>query len=189
MRRLSSGFAALAIVLATACSAERRSPVIDADAACFGTRVLSFRDLAAEVIIPPGESCEEGSFRIVFTRGTDTLQILNEVRLGTVGFLGTADVNGDGRGEFFIATRSLDAMGRGVLYAYSEGPDSIGRFGIAPMTTEQLQGYGGGDRFGFGGGDQLVRAYPLGAPTDTAWWGYSHGEQRWSRIERPAWVR
>jgi len=186
MRR--SGIAALALFLTAACSTEQRVPKT-ADAACFGTRVLSFRDLVAEVIIPSGESCDQGTFQIVFTRGADTLQALSEVRLGTVGFIGTADVDGDGRGEFFVATRSIDEMRRGVLYAYSEGPDGIGRFSIAPLTTEQLEGYGGGDRFGFGGGDQLVRAFPIGAPADTAWWGYSHGERQWARIDRPAWVR
>lgn len=171
-----------------ACSTERRAPAT-ADADCFGTRVLSFQDLSAEVLIPSGESCESGSFQIVFTRGTDTLQRLTERRLGTVGFIGTADLDGDGRGEFFVATRSVDAKARGVLYVYTEGADSIGRFQLAPMTNEQLRGYGGADRYGFGGANQLVRGFPLEARGDTAWFAYAHAELRWNRIERPAWLR
>jgi len=33
-----------------------------------------------------------------------------------------------------------------------------------------------------------VRAFPRAAG-DTAWFGYSHGESKWSTITRPAWVR
>jgi hypothetical protein len=180
-----------AIVLA-ACGGEPSADAIAnavADPACFGTRVLSFRDVSAEVVIPVGESCESGSFQIVFTRGGDTLQTLTETRVGTVGFIGTADVDGDGRGEFFVATQGADAEARGQLFAYTEGPDGIGRFPLAELTAEQQEGYVGGDRYGFGGANQLVRGFPLGAGADTAWFGYSHGERRWDRIDRPDWLR
>jgi hypothetical protein len=51
-----------------------------------------------------------------------------------------------------------------------------------------MVGYAGHDRFGFGGADQLVRAFPrVGA--DTAWFAYAAAERRWRAISRPNWVR
>lgn len=180
--------AVLAVVVA-GCSAEKRTPA-SLDPACFGTRVLSFRDLTAEVLIPPGEVCEGGTFRIVFTRGTDTLTSLTAERDGTVGFLGTSDVDGDGRGEFFVATQSIDEARRGVLYGYTESDVGVvAAFPLADLDSTQRAGYRGGDRFGFGGSDQLVRAFPTGTAGDTSWFGYSNGERRWRAIERPSWVR
>lgn len=179
--------APLALLVLAGCAAEQHPPR-PADAACFGARVLSFQDLAAEVVIPAGETCDRGTFTLVFTRGTDTLASLSEARDGTVGFIGTADVNGDGRGEFFVATRSTDSTSRGVLFAYTEATGGIARLPLAPLDSAQLAGYAGYDRFGFGGADLLVRAFPR-AVGDTAWFGYSHGVQRWSPIDRPAWVR
>lgn len=179
---------ALAVLLSAACATER-SPSASSDLTCFGTRILSYRDLVAEVLIPSGESCERGTFQMVFTRGADTLQVLTETRSGTVGLIGTADVDGDGRGEFFVTTQSSDSSARGTLYAYTDGAAGIARLTIEPLSAEQLTAYAGGDRFGFGGADQLVRAYPVGSAGDTAWFGYSHGERRWNRIDRPDWVR
>lgn len=178
----------IAVLLLVACASEPKA-IATADPACFGNRVLSFQDVFAEVMIPSGESCDRGSFRVVFTRGADTIATLEETREGTVGFIGTSDVDGDGRGEFFVATRSTAAEARGVLYAYSDTPGGITRFTIAPLSAEQLEGYAGQDRFGFGGGDQLVRAFPVGAAGDTAWFGYSHGESTWRKVDRPSWVR
>lgn len=185
MRRLSL---ALALLLLAACTAERSAPAT-ADQGCFGTRILSYRDLVAEVVIPSGESCESGTFQMVFTRGVDTLQVLTETRVGTVGLIGTADVDGDGRGEFFVTTQATDSTARGTIYAYTDGTAGIARFTLAPLPEDQLAEYRGGDRFGFGGANQLVRAHPVGTAGDSAWFGYSHGEQRWNRIERPDWVR
>lgn len=182
MRRIAAALA----VLTLACKAE--SPAPTADTSCFGTRILSYRDLAAEVVIPPGESCASGSFKLVFTRGTDTLQTLTETRTGTVGFIGTADVDGDGRGEFFIATYAEDSTRAGTLYAYTDGSEGITSFKLAALSGEQVASYGGKDRFGFGGANQLVRAFPTAAG-DTVWFGYSHGEASWQRIERPSWLR
>lgn len=179
---------ALALLLSVACTAERSAPAT-ADLTCFGTRILSYRDLVAEVEIPAGESCESGTFQMVFTRGVDTLQVLTETRTGTVGLIGTADVDGDGRGEFFVTTQATDSTARGILYAYTDGAAGIARFTMAPLPEDQLAAYRGGDRFGFGGADQLVRAFPVGTAGDTAWFGYSNGEQRWNRIDRPDWVR
>lgn len=184
MRRLAAPALALLFV---ACSTEQRSP--SASTECFGTRILSYRDLMAEVVIPQGESCDQGSFEIVFTRGGDTLQRLTETRTGSVGFIGTADVDGDGRGEFFVATHADDSTARGTLYAFSDTERGIERFTLAPLTAEQLSDYNGQDRFGFGGANQLVRAFPLGSSGDSAWFAYSHGQSRWDRIERPSWVR
>jgi hypothetical protein len=183
MRRTAAVFALFAL----ACTAE--SPAPTADTSCFGTRILSYRDLAAEVVIPPGESCASGSFRIVFTRASDTLATLTETRSGTVGFIGTADVDGDGRGEFFVATYTDDSTRAGTLYAYTDGTAGISRFNLAPLSAEQLVGYSGNDRFGFGGANQLVRAFPGTSNGDTLWFGYSHGETSWQAIERPSWVR
>jgi hypothetical protein len=183
MRR---ALAALAL-FSLGCTAERA--VTTADTSCFGTRVLSFRDLVGEVVIPSGEACAAGTFQLVFTRGSDTLVTLTEERTGTVGFIGTSDVNGDGRGEFFVATYADDSSRAGTLYGYTEGTNGIERFTLAPLDSAQRAGYAGGDRFGFGGGDQLVRAFPRGVAGDTAWFGYSHGESRWVSIERPSWVR
>lgn len=177
----------LALAASAACTADRRPPS-SADAACFGGRVLAFQDLLAEVVIPAGEACDQGSFTVVFTRGTDTVATLRETRDGTVGFIGTSDVNGDGRGEFFIATRSTDAAQRGALFAYSDSSGGVGRLVLAALDSSQMAAYSGHDRFGFGGGDQLVRAFPRAAG-DTAWFGYSHGERRWTTIARPSWVR
>lgn len=182
------GLLALAF-LATACAgAPPREPVAQ-DQACFGNRVLSYQDITAEVVIPSGERCEEGNFLLVFTQGADTLATLTETRIGTVGFIGTSDVDGDGRGEFFVATFSTDSSARGHLYAYTDGAAGIARFPLAALDSTQRVGYAGHDRFGFGGGDQLVRAFPVGTAGDTAWFGYSHGESKWSRINRPSWVR
>ncbi len=181
MRRLAP-----AVLLLAACTADAPAPV--ADTSCFGTRILSYRDLVAEVLIPSGESCASGSFQVVFTRGADTLQTLTETRTGTVGFIGTADVDGDGRGEFIVATYAEDSTRAGTLYAYTDTGTDITRFNIADLSAEQREGYAGMDRFGFGGADQLVRAFPR-AGGDTAWFGYSHGESRWTSIDRPAWVR
>lgn len=179
-----------ALALAAACGGERAAPAppAAADAACLSSRVLSYQDLSAEVLIPAGEGCESGSFQVVFTRGADTLQTLTETRTGTVGFIGTADVDGDGRGEFFVATIGADSARRGALYAYTDGAQGITRLTLAALDSAQLAGYAGHDRFGFGGGDQLVRAFPRAAG-DTAWFGYSHGESKWTAIARPAWVR
>lgn len=177
-----------AALLAVACNTEQRSPVV-LDPECFGTRVLSFRDLTAEVLIPTDESCERGTFRVVFTRGADTLQTLEEERVGTVGFIGTADVDADGLGEFFVATQALDEEARGVLYAYTERSNGIQRFELAELTAEQLEGYAGRDRFGFGGADRLVRGFPVGTGADTAWFAYNNGTQTWNRVERPDWLR
>jgi hypothetical protein len=177
----------LALLALAGCTAEQRPPR-SADAACFGARVLSFQDLVAEVVIPAGESCDRGTFTVIFTRGADTLASLAESRDGTVGFIGTADVDGDGRGEYFVATRSTDSTARGALFAFSDLPGGIARLVLAPLDTTQLAGYAGHDRFGFGGADQLVRAFPR-AGADTAWFGYSHGAGRWNAIARPDWVR
>lgn len=177
-----------AILLLAACTAEERAPEPVADRSCFGNRVLSYQDLVAEVVIPAGESCDDGTFQVVFTRGDDTLTTLTETRVGTVGFIGTADVDADGRGEFFVATFGTDAARRGALFAYAEGSEGITRLALSPLDSAQLAGYAGHDRFGFGGADQLVRAFPR-APGDTVWFGYSHGESRWNAIERPSWVR
>ncbi len=171
-----------------ACVAEDRAPASAETGSCRGARVLSFRDLSAEVLIPAGEDCVSGSFQVVFTRGEDTLATLTETRTGTVGFIGTADVDGDGRGEFFVATIAADPAARGAIYAYTEQENGINRFPIAALDDAQLEGYAGHDRFGFGGADQLVRAFPR-AGADTAWFGYSHGERRWQPIPRPSWVR
>lgn len=170
-----------------ACAKEERPPVA-ADTSCFGRRVLSFQDLMAEVVIPGGEDCARGSFQVVFTRGADTLARLTETREGAVGFIGTADVDGDGRGEFFVSTIGTTEERRGALFAFTEDSTGIARLELAALSPEQLTGYAGQDRFGFGGGDQLVRAFPRAAG-DTAWFGYSHGERRWNAIERPSWVR
>lgn len=178
----------VSVAVLLACGGEPPA-VATADPACFGNRVLAFQDVFAEVVIPSGEACETGTFRVVFTRGSDTLATLEEQRVGTVGFIGTSDVDGDGRGEFFVATRGTDAEAKGALYAYSDTPQGIARFALAALDASQLEGYAGKDRFGFGGGDQLVRAFPLGTAGDTAWYGYSHGEAKWTRIERPSWVR
>lgn len=183
MRRL------LPIALAALAACAPDAPPPQVDTSCFGTRILSYRDLVAEVVIPVGESCASGSFQIVFTQGTDTLQTLTETRTGTVGFIGTADVNGDGRGEFIIATLTDDSTRTGTLYAYSDTDAGIVRFPIAELAVDQRTGYAGGDRFGFGGADQLVRAYPRGTAGDSAWFAYSHGESKWMAIERPSWVR
>jgi len=187
MRRLLPA----ALVLFAACASDAPPAEADAgrDARCFGTRILSYRDLVAEVVIPAGETCASGSFQVVFTRGADTLETLTETRTGTVGFIGTADVDGDGRGEFIVSTHTDDSTRTGTLYAYSDRGDGIGRFAIADLAADQREGYAGGDRFGFGGADQLVRAYPRGTAGDTAWFAYSHGESRWTSIARPAWVR
>lgn len=173
-------------LLVVACARESAPTV---DVSCFGNRVLSFHDVSAEVVIPGGEACDAGSFRVVFTRGRDTLATLEERRDGTVGFIGTSDVDGDGRGEFFVATRSTDESSRGALFAYTESSEGIARFALAPLDSAQLVDYAGHDRFGFGGGDQLVRAFPRGMSGDTAWFGYSHGERRWQSVERPSWIR
>lgn len=177
-----------ALLLLAACKAEERVPEPVADRSCFGNRVLSYQDLVAEVVIPAGERCADGTFQIVFTRGGDTLETLTETRVGTVGFIGTADVDADGRGEFFVATFGTDAERRGALFAYAEGNEGIMRLVLSPLDSAQLVGYAGHDRFGFGGADQLVRAFPRVAG-DTAWFGYSHGESKWVAIARPSWVR
>ncbi|MBA3852938.1 MAG: hypothetical protein C0503_00905 [Gemmatimonas sp.] len=187
MRRLLP--AALLLVAACAKEAPPSGDSAARDAACFGTRILSYRDLVAEVVIPSGESCGAGSFQVVFTRAADTLETLTETRNGTVGFIGTADVTGDGRGEFIIATYTDDSTRTGTLYAYSDSGDGIVRFPITDLAADQRDGYAGMDRFGFGGADQLVRAFPRGPAGDTAWFAYSHGESRWTPIERPSWVR
>lgn len=187
--------AVLAVLLLASCTAERR----DADAAagtsaaadpsaCFGSRMLSYQSLMAEVVIPPGESCGEGTFTVVFTRGADTVGRIDETRTGVVGFIGTADVNGDGRGEFFVATEVAGTKARGQLHAYTDTGNGIERLPLAALDSAQLEGYDGGDRFGFGGANQLVRAFPLPSG-DSAWYGYSHGESKWVRIDRPSWLR
>ena len=178
---------ALLLTAGGACSAERRSQPV-ADAACFGTRVLSFEDLRAEVFIPAAEPCERGTFSVVFTRGGDTVATLAETREGTVGFIGIADLNADGRGEFFVATHTADSAARGALFGYTDRAGSIERFPIAPLDSAQLAGYAGHDRFGFGGVDQLVRAFPRGG-ADTVWFGYSFAQNRWRSVARPNWVR
>lgn len=183
MRRI----AVVTAVLTLACTAKTPEPT--ADTACFGTRILSYRELVAEVVIPAGESCESGTYQIVFTRGLDTLETLTETRSGTVGFIGTADVDGDGRGEFFVATYTEDSTRSGTLYGYTDGAEGIVRFNLAALSDEQRANYGGNDRFGFGGANQLVRAFPHASTGDTLWFGYSHGETSWQQIERPSWVR
>ena len=176
------------LLLGAACDMQDRAPAAAPDTSCFGGRVLSFRDLMAEVVIPAGEDCVSGTFQVVFIRGEDTLTTLTETRNGTVGFIGTADVDGDGRGEIFVATIGADSAAHGALFAYTETENGINRFHLATLDAAQLEGYAGHDRFGFGGADQLVRAFPR-AGADTAWFGYSHGERRWSPIARPSWVR
>ncbi len=188
MRRTTLLSASLAAAVACAAPEKEPAPVTTVDAACLASRVLSYQDLSAEVLIPAGETCGAGTFQVVFTRGSDTLETLTETRDGTVGFIGTADVDGDGRGEFFISTFGVGDDRRGALFAYTDGPQGITRLALAPLDSAQLAGYMGHDRFGFGGGDQLVRAFPRAAG-DTAWFGYSHGESKWSAIARPAWVR
>jgi hypothetical protein len=176
------------VVLGACAKGEPAPEPVAVDPACLASRVLSYQDLAAEVVIPAGESCANGTFQVVFTRGDDTLQTLTETRDGTVGFIGTADVDGDGRGEFFVSTFGTGDDKRGALFAYTDGPQGIARLALAALDSAQLVGYAGHDRFGFGGADQLVRAFPRAAG-DTAWFGYSHGESKWSAIDRPAWVR
>lgn len=177
-----------ALALAACAKGEPEPPPVAVDPACLASRVLSYQDLSAEVVIPSGESCASGSFQVVFTRGDDTLQTLTETRDGVVGFIGTADVDGDGRGEFFVSTFGTADDKRGALYAYSDRPEGIARLTLAALDSAQRTGYAGHDRFGFGGADQLVRAFPRAAG-DTAWFGYSHGESKWTAIARPTWVR
>ncbi len=186
--RATIPFAPLALLVLFGCTVEERAPAATIDTSCFGGRVLSFRDLVAEVVIPAGEDCVAGSFQVVFTRAGDTLATLTETRTGTVGFIGTADVDSDGRGEFFVATIATGGDARGSLFAYTEGVNGINRFPLSPLDSTQLVGYAGQDRFGFGGADQLVRAYPRTGP-DTAWFAYSHGEGRWVPVPRPLWLR
>lgn len=186
-RPAASAVAIIALTLA-ACTAEERPPETTSEEACFGSRVLSYRDLVAEVVIPPGETCGEGTFTVVFTRGSDTLARFPEERHGVVGFIGTADVNTDGRGEFFIATTSTAADAAGELYAYTEGANGVERMPLAALDAGQREGYMGGDRFGFGAPDQLVRAFPRGG-SDTAWYGYEYEAGRWVEIARPTWLR
>src|SRR5690349_19913464 len=177
----------LAAAVVAACDKPAPPPPV-ADPSCFNSRVLSFQDLVAEVVIPSGETCASGTFQVVFTRGGDTVQTLTETRDGTVGFIGTSDVDGDGRGEFFIATFCTDGDSRGALFAYTETANGITRLTLTPLDSAQSVGYADHDRFGFGGADQLVRAFPRAAG-DTAWFGYSNGENKWVKIDRPAWVR
>lgn len=181
--------ALITALFATACAEKAPEVVETPDPACFGNRVLSFQDVSAEVVIPSGESCETGTFRVIFTRGADTLATLEESRIGSVGFIGTSDVDGDGRGEFFVATFSADSAAIGMLYAFTDATTGILKFPLAELDSTQRVGYAGRDRFGFGGGDQLVRAFPRGVAGDTAWFGYSHGQSTWTTIERPSWVR
>ncbi len=189
MRARPLVLAAFTVSLA-ACAAEERAPQLAAaDPACFGGRVLSYDSLTAEVVIPPGETCDSGSFIIVFTRGADTLATLSEPREGTVGFIGTADVNGDGRGDFFVATSALSAERNGVLHAYTDSPEAGPlRLPIIGLDSAQRAGYAGGDFFGFGGTNQLVRSFARSGG-DTAWFAYSFTDQRWTGITRPDWLR
>ncbi len=179
--------ALLVLALVAACTAEQRVPPV-ADAACFGTRVLSFADLRAEVFIPAAEPCDRGSFSVIFTRGHDTVATLAEAREGTVGFIGIADLDADGRGEFFVATHGADSAARGQLFAYTDRAGTIERLTIAPLDSAQLVGYAGHDRFGFGGADQLIRAFPRNG-ADTAWFAYDAGQNRWRAVARPTWLR
>ncbi len=190
---LAPGLAAIALLAAVACGgndapADTAATAGAARAACFGSRVLSYQTLMAEVVIPSGESCAQGTFTVVFTRGDDTLARLEEQRRGVVGFIGTADVDGDGRGEFFVATGAPGTKDRGELFAYTDANGTIERLPLAALDSAQLEGYDGGDRFGFGGPNQLVRAFPLPSG-DSAWFGYSHGQRKWERIDRPGWIR
>lgn len=181
-----------AVLLLAACARQETADAPDvaaADPACFGSRVLAYQDLTAEVVIPPGETCETGTFIVFFTRGADTLAQLIEPREGTVGFIGTADVNGDGRGEFFIATSALSGERRGILHSYTDSPmEGPVRLPLAGLTDAQREGYAGGDRFGFGGTDQLVRAHAK-VTGDTVWFAYAFRDARWEPVDRPAWVR
>ena len=183
----------LTLVALAACGGTERAPetaqtTTPVDPRCFGGRVLSFKDLVAEVVIPGEETCASGTFQVVFTRGTDTLTTLTETRVGTVGFIGTADVDGDGRGEFFVSTTEEGDGAKGMLFAYTETEAGMGRMMLADLDSAQREGYTGHDRFGFGGADQLVRAFPR-TGADTAWFAYSHGEKKWNSVARPAWIR
>lgn len=182
--------ATLALVALTlaACGRPDQETAAAADPACFGSRVLSFQDLVAEVVIPSGEQCDRGSFVVHFTRGADTVASLVEERVGTVGFIGTADVDGDGRGEFFVATSSLDGTAQGALFAYTETAAGLARLGIAPLDEAQRSDHAGGDRFGFGGTDRLVRTYAR-ASGDSVWLAYRFADARWMPTTRPDWLR
>jgi len=184
---------ALSLVVLAACGGTERAPetaqtTTPVDPRCFGGRVLSFKDLVAEVVIPAEETCASGTFQVVFTRGTDTLTTLTETRVGTVGFIGTADVDGDGRGEFFVSTIEEGDAAKGALFAYTDTEAGMGRMILADLDSAQRMGYTGHDRFGFGGADQLVRAFPR-TGGDTAWFAYSHGEKKWNSVARPSWIR
>jgi hypothetical protein len=184
---------ALTLVVLTACGGTERASdtaqtTTPVDPRCFGGRVLSFKDLVAEVVIPAEETCASGTFQVVFTRGTDTLTTLTETRVGTVGFIGTADVDGDGRGEFFVSTIEEGDAAKGALFAYTDTEAGMGRMILADLDSAQRMGYTGHDRFGFGGADQLVRAFPR-TGGDTAWFAYSHGEKKWNSVARPSWIR
>jgi hypothetical protein len=185
----------LTLVALAACGGKERTPETAqtstakaVDPRCFGGRVLSFKDLVAEVVIPAEETCASGTFQVVFTRGTDTLTTLTETRVGTVGFIGTADVDGDGRGEFFVSTIEEGDAAKGALFAYTDTEAGMGRMILADLDSAQRMGYTGHDRFGFGGADQLVRAFPR-TGGDTAWFAYSHGEKKWNSVARPSWIR
>ncbi len=189
MRVTPIALATLAASLVACAAEERPAAATAADPACFGGRVLSYGPLTGEVVIPPGETCESGSFILVFTRGADTLATLSEPRQGTVGFIGTADVNGDGRGDFFVATSALTPEKTGILHAYTDSPEAGPlRLPIIGLDSAQRVGYAGHDFFGFGGADQLVRSF-LRTTGDTAWFGYSFADLRWDPIPRPDWVR
>ncbi len=187
-RRVLLASLAFGALVACGGDAPPEDAVAAADPACFGSRVLSYQAVMAEVVIPAGESCDHGTFSVVFTRGADTIARLDEQRHGIVGFIGTADVDGDGRGEFFVATGAPGTKDRGQLFAYTDANGTIERLPLAPLDSAQLVGYDGGDRFGFGGPNQLVRAFPLPSG-DSAWFGYSHGQRRWEGIARPDWIR
>ena len=68
MRPISVLFVVL-VVVACAAPEKEPAPISAVDVACLSSRVLSYQDLAAEVLIPAGETCGSGSFQVVFTRG------------------------------------------------------------------------------------------------------------------------
>lgn len=182
LRKLSPIVAAMAVFVACT-PADRSAELAADDLDCFGSRVLSFQDVVAEVIIPPEESCSQGSFVIHFTRGMDTLISLTERRTGNVGFIGTSDIDGDGRGEFFVSTDT-------DLFVYADTKTGPIRLPLADLSQEQSSSRleGGMDHFGFGAPDLLVRGVPSAAG-DTTWYGYSFSGTQWAVIEKPTWIR
>ncbi len=138
---LIAGFAGL--LLAAACQPEQEDPPV------------------LELRIPAGEEASIGSYAVVLRWPDRPVERIAGERDGSVEKLWFHDLDGDGRGEVLVVTRSAGSGGYGALQVWSRDAESAWQpLEVPDLHPHQAGGYMGHDAFTLVDGE-LWREYPI----------------------------